>query len=197
VSLQVITLLALFAVFAGLSMNLPLQFGLGLRGMVVSQGAGKKPPLVKLGVLCITVLLLWVFFVRMVFPLPLGLFAYVFLFPLSSLVYCGIEYLAYRFIVKKPVENDGPVNFCDGLAAAALFITLNVAGEFVEAVALAFGFVLGILLAFVILGEIRRRSTMERVPPFLRGTPLSLFSMGLLSLVFSSAALILFRVIGG
>jgi electron transport complex protein RnfA len=188
--------LALFAVFSGLSVNLVLQFGLGMRGVAISQMAGKKPPLVKLGLLFVSVVLLWVVFSYIVSFLPLGFFTYVFLFPLSSAAYFGFEYLAYRFMVKKNVESDNPIGFRDCLAAAALFITLNVAGGFVEALALCFGFVLGILLVYLILGEIRRRSMLEAVPPFLRGTPITLVSMGLLSLIFSSAALVFFRVLG-
>jgi electron transport complex protein RnfA len=185
------------AVFAGLSANLILQCGLGMRGIVISQGAGRKPPLVKLGILFGTILLLWIFFSYIIAPLPLGFFAYILLFPLSALAHSAFEYLTYRFVLKKAVESEGPVNCCDGLCAAALFITLNVAEGFIEALALSLGFVLGILLAFVILGEIRRRSMLERAPAFLRGTPLSLISMGLLSLVFSFAAQIFFRAAGG
>lgn len=189
--------LALFAVFASLSMNLILQCGLGARGITISQGAGKPPPWVKLGVLLVTVVLLWLVFAYVIFSLPLGLFAYVLIFPLSSLVYFGLEYLTCRFGLQKSADVDGPVNFHDGLAAAALFMTLHIAGGLVEALTLAFGFTVGILLAFVILGEIRRRSTLEGAPNSLRGTPLALISMGLLSLIFSSAALLFFRAIGG
>jgi electron transport complex protein RnfA len=189
--------LALFAVFASLSMNLVLQCGLGMRGVVITQGAGKKPPFIKLGILFITVLLLWIFFSYIVFFLPLGFFPYLLLFPLSAAVHFSLEYLVYRFVLQKAVEGESPISFCDALAAAALFITLTVAGGLVEAVILSFGFVLGVLLAFVILGEIRRRSMLEEVPLLLRGTPLSLISMGLLSLIFAAGALLLFRAIGG
>ncbi|MDR0584839.1 MAG: hypothetical protein LBG57_10910 [Treponema sp.] len=189
--------LALFAVFASLSMNLALQCGLDMRGIAVTQKAGEKPPLVKLGILFITILLLWIIFSYIISSLPLGFFMYVLLFPLSALVHFGLEYLVYRFVLKRALESDGPIHYCSGLAAAALFVSLNIAGGFVEAASLSFGFVLGILLVFVIIGEIRRRSMMEAVPRFLRGAPLSLISMGLLSLVFSSAALVFFRVIGG
>jgi electron transport complex protein RnfA len=189
--------LAMFAVFSSLFMNLALQCGLGIRGILLLQGAGKPPPLVKIGLLFVTVLLLWAFFTYLVFPLPLGLFGYLLLFPLSSLTYCGLEYLTCHFVLKKNVESEAPIHGSDGLAAAALFMTLGIADGFVEALTLSFGFVLGILLTFVILGEMRRRSMMEGVPPFLRGTPLGLISMGLLSLVFSSVSLVLFRAIGG
>jgi electron transport complex protein RnfA len=189
--------LALFAVFASLSMNLALHCGLGMRGIAITQEAGGKPPLVKLGIMFITILLLWGIFSRVIFPLPLGFFAYILLFPLSALAYFCLESLACRFVLKKALESGGPITFCDGLSAAALFITLNIAGGFVEAAVLCFGFVLGVLLAFMILGEIRRRSTLEGVPVYLRGAPLALVSMGLLSLIFSSAALLFFRTIGG
>lgn len=189
--------LALFAVFASLSLNLALQCGLGMRGIAVIQKAGAKPPLVKLGILLVTILLLWIICSYGISSLPLGFCMYVLLFPMSALVYFGLEYLVYRFALKTEVESDGPIQYCDGLAASALFVTLNLAGGLVEAASLAFGFVLGVLLVFVILGEIRRRSMLEAVPRFLRGAPLSLISMGLLSLIFSAAALILFRAVGG
>lgn len=189
--------LALFMVFASLSMNLILQCGFCMRGIIISQGAGGRPPFVRLGIMFLTVLSLWIVFSCVIFPLPLGFFAYILIFPLSSLAHFSLEYLAYRFVVKKAPEHDGPINYSDGLSAAALFITLSVAGGFVEALTLSFGFALGALLAFVLLGEIRRRSLMEGTPPVLRGAPLALISMGLLSLVFSSAALICFRAIGG
>jgi electron transport complex protein RnfA len=188
--------LAMFAFFASLSLNLALHCGLGIRGMIISQSAGMKPPFVKLGLLFITVLFLWIIFSYIIFSLPLGFFGYILLFPLSSFAYFSFEYLVYRFALKKAVDSDS-INYCDGMAAAALFITLNIAGGFVEALVLCFGFVLGLLLAFVILGEIRRRSMLEEVPLLLRGTPLSLIAMGLLSLVFASAALLFFRAIGG
>jgi electron transport complex protein RnfA len=82
------------------------------------------------------------------------------------------------------------------LASAALFITLNVAGGFLEAVILALFFSAGIALAVLIINEIRLRSEMEAVPQFLRGSPLILIAMGLLSMIFSSAALMLYRVLG-
>jgi electron transport complex protein RnfA len=191
-----IATLAMFAFFASLSINLALHCGLGIRGMIISQSAGMRPPWVKLGILFITTLFLWIIFSYIIFSLPLGFFGYVLLFPLSSLAYFCFEYLIYRFGLKKAVDNDN-INCYDGLTAAALFITLNIAGGFVEALVLCFAFVLGLLLAFVILGEIRRRSMLEEVPLLLRGTPLSLIAMGLLSLVFASAALLFFRAIGG
>jgi electron transport complex protein RnfA len=96
---------------------------------------------------------------------------------------------------RKMERTFSAVTAYDGLAAAALFVTLNLAESFFDAALLALGFALGILASLLILAEIRRRASMEEVPRFLRGSPLVLVSMGLLSLIFSSAAAILFRVL--
>ncbi|GHV95706.1 hypothetical protein AGMMS50293_20260 [Spirochaetia bacterium] len=189
--------LALLAVFSSLAMNLMFQCGLGIRGIVMHDFQDKKPALVKLLMIFVTVLLLWLIFAKMPAFLSAGFFVYVFLFPASSLAYYGFEYLACRFILKGKTGGESPISFCDGLAAAALFITLNLAANFVEAVALDFGFILGILLSLMILSEIRRHAMLEAVPQFLRGSPLVLISMGLLSLIFSSASVIFFTLIGG
>jgi electron transport complex protein RnfA len=116
---------------------------------------------------------------------------------MSALVYFSLDFLFGRIIQKKTSPGTGTVACCDGLTAAALFLSLHLASGFIEAAVLAFGFAFGILLALLILGEIHRRSEMEAVPRFLRGSPLALISMGLLSLIFSSAALMFFKVIGG
>jgi len=79
---------------------------------------------------------------------------------------------------------------------AALFIVLGVAGSFAQAVMLSFGFSAGTALAVLIVGEIRRRSAMESVPRRLRGGPLVLVTMGLLSLVFTSIAAVFYAVLG-
>ena len=72
---------------------------------------------------------------------------------------------------------------------------LNVARNFVDATALSLGFALGIALAVAIISEIRRRSAMEAVPVPLRGGPLALIAMGLLSLIFSSTALMFYEIL--
>jgi Na+-translocating ferredoxin:NAD+ oxidoreductase RnfA subunit len=56
---------------------------------------------------------------------------------------------------------------------------------------------LGIGVVLIITGEIRRRSVMEAVPPLFRNGPLALIAMGLLSLIFSSAAMMLYKVLEG
>jgi electron transport complex protein RnfA len=189
--------LALLGIFSSFSMNLILQCGLGLRQSAVSPGSDKKLPFIKVGIVFVTTLFLWVLFTSVLFHFNLGFFKYLLVFPLSSLIYFCLEGLLYRGVLKKEVEADGATGFCDGLAGAALFITLNIASGFVEAAVLCFGFSFGMLLVLLILDEIRRRSMMEATPRFLRGSPLMLVSMGFLSLVFSSAAFMLLRALGG
>ena len=189
--------LAMLAIFSGLSVNLILQCGFGLQGIALNKNPGKKEMFTGLGIVFVTVLLLWFVFSFVFSVLPLGLAEYLLLFPASSLVFSFFEYAVHRFVLRITVEKQQPVFPGTWLAAAALFIMLNIAGRFSEAMVLLPGFTLGAVLAFVIIGEIRRRSVMEAVPRFLRGGPLTLVAMGLLSLVFSSAALMFYQVLGG
>jgi electron transport complex protein RnfA len=111
----------------------------------------------------------------------------------------GIEYLSNRFVLLHPVKDIfifWNIFRSSALVTAALFVTLSIAGGLAEAIVLSFGFTSGIALALAIAGEIRRRSEMEAVPRFLRGGPLVLVTLGLLSLVFTSAALMFFEVLG-
>jgi electron transport complex protein RnfA len=184
--------LAALAVFSSLSMNLLLRCGLGMKD---AAGEGDRPvPFVQIGLLAVSVLILWLFFSYIV---PLGFFTYLLLFPGSALVHAGLEQLLFRVILKQEAAKPQSPGFRDGLAAGALFLTLHLASGFLEAMVLSLGFALGTLLSLLILAEIRRRSRMEAVPRFLRGSPLTLVSMGLLSLIFSSAAVILYRAFGG
>jgi electron transport complex protein RnfA len=184
--------LAALAVFSSLSVNLLLQCGLGMRRIIRE---GEKPlPFAQMGLLVLAVLVLWVFFSY----LPaLGFFTYLLLFPLSSLVYAGLEELFFRLTLKRTFPRPQTCCSFDGLTAAALFLSLHLASGFVEAAVLALGFALGLLLSLLILAEIRRRALMEAVPRFLQGSPLTLISMGLLSLIFSSAALMFYHALGG
>jgi Na+-translocating ferredoxin:NAD+ oxidoreductase RnfA subunit len=193
----------LLAVFAGLSMNLILQFGLALKGIAFDDTIGREKLLIGSGILFVTILLLWLIFTFARSVLFLGFLEYVLLFPVSALAVFCLEYVTNRFIVREspplPLFGD---SLCGGtfsggaLAGAALFIMLNVAGNIVDAIALALGFSGSVALVFVIVAEIRRRSRMETIPHWLRGGPLALIAMGLLSLVGVSGALMLFGVLG-
>jgi len=201
--------LLMLAVSAGLSMNLVLQLGFGIREIALAEktvtGGGQSPLrlFLRLGVFFVSVLILWLVFSFARSLLPLGFLEYILVFPVSILVFSGWEYLFERYLPGKfSSENDGgktdPMDAIAGGApiGATLFLALAVAGGFVEALVLSAGFMLGTLVAVVVVAEIRRRAQMEAVPRWLRGAPLSIVAMGLLSLVFSFFAVILFEVLG-
>jgi len=92
------------------------------------------------------------------------------------------------------LNGGAPVN--GAMVGAALFITLGLSGGFAQATMLSFCFSAGAALVVLIGGEIRRRSAMEAVPRCLKGGPLVLIAMGLLSLVLTSLALVFYAVLG-
>jgi electron transport complex protein RnfA len=213
------------AVFSGLSMNLILQFGIGLKQIALDEDSGKNTKwmfFIRMGIYFISIMILWLFFSFLQSVLFLGFFEYILIFPVSSLFFTLIEYLARRlasrtdwrgepvpyncFICEclftgglmteadKSSSNGAPV---DGTpVGAALFIILGLSGSFAQTAALSFGFSAGAALAVLIVVEIRRRSAMEAVPRSLRGGPLVLVTLGLLSLVFASAATVFYAVLG-
>jgi Na+-translocating ferredoxin:NAD+ oxidoreductase RnfA subunit len=83
-----------------------------------------------------------------------------------------------------------------GLAIIALSLTLRLASSFLGAAVLSLGFSLGAFLSVLILNSIYKRASIERIPPVLQGMPLFLIAAGLLSLIFSSLAAILLRILG-
>jgi Na+-translocating ferredoxin:NAD+ oxidoreductase RnfA subunit len=195
-----ITWLVMLAIFSGLSMNLILQFGLSLKGIAFDESIGEERLLAGSGVLCITIIFLWLIFSCIRSVLFLGLLEYVVLFPVSFLVFSILEWMTNSFILKKNTEEEA-ILFGDTvtggvLAGAALFMTLNVAGRLFEAFVLSLGFSCSTALVMVVTGEIRRRAEMETVPHCLRGGPLALIAMSLLSLIFASGALMLLGVLG-
>jgi len=150
----------------------------------------------------------------------LGFFEYILIFPVCSLFFILFEHLARRLVFKTNWRGeivsrnrfisdylfiDSPMtdadqsslnNIFSGMAGAALFVILGLAGSFAQAAMLSFGFATGAALAVLIAGEIRRRSAMEAVSDCLKGGPLVLVAMGLLSLVFISAATVFYAVLG-
>jgi len=200
--------LAALAVFSGLSLNLLLSFALGAAGAAgksIPKGEAKQPlPLLQLGVMFVSVLFLWVFFSFVVPPSWVGFSMFFLFFPLSALVCMGLEFswgrMFSRLFPKAELPSGAKKVFSaftayDGLVPASLILTFILAGTFSGALVLALFFALGNLTAMLILNEIRRRSALERVPHFLRGSPLILISMGLLALVSASVAVIGFRIL--
>jgi electron transport complex protein RnfA len=199
-----VSVLAALGVFAALSCNLILHFGLGIRALTVEKKDNKPSRnfctsrLLEGGLIFLSVLILWVVFTYLLGPLGLGLFRLVLIFPLSVPVCAGLEILFKRFIPQEwgwsPVFRT--ISAYEGLIPAALFLALHTATNVLEAAALAFFFVLGILFPTFVLEEIRRRAGFEAVPRFLRGSPLSILALGIMSLVFASVAALFFNALG-
>jgi electron transport complex protein RnfA len=215
--------LTALGVFSSLSLNLALQFGLGMRGISAGRRKNHPVPFLEAGVIFLSVLILWLFFTYILAPLRSDFFMFFLPFPLSALACIAFEWLLVWLIRRYPVpEPAGSVpaegeeavrggsppvqkkrnprlfrgiSAYDGLVPLALLLTLNVGVTFLEAAVLSLGFALGILLAALILKEIRRRSSLEAVPALLRGDPITLISMGLLSLIFTFAGVMFFNAL--
>jgi len=211
------------AVFSSLSMNLILRFGIGLQRITMEEeprDSGKNAKwmfFIWPGIYFISLMLLWLFFSVLQSVVFLGFLEYILVFPVSSLFFIIIEYFARRLVLRTGWRGGAVSLDCfylmtggefesgalesamssnGAMVGAALFIILELAGGFAEAVTLAFGFSAGAAAAVLIVSEIRRRSTMEAVPRSLRGGPLVFIIMGLLSLVCISAAMVFYAVLG-
>jgi electron transport complex protein RnfA len=189
-------LLLLLLVYSGFAVNLVLQCALGIKGIVESKTPFNLFTLIKLSLIFFTIILLWFFFSRILYSVVPGVLIYVLLFPVSVMVYDGLEFLVFRYVLKKDAQGESVISFPGGITAVAVFICINMANGIPEAAVLAFGFSSGIFFVNLIVMEIRRRAALEAVPFFLRGKPLVLVAMGLLSLAFTTASLLFFRMIG-
>ena len=178
------------------SMNLVLQCGLGMKGAAESNNPFGMSTLIKAGIIFFSVILLWLFFSKIINSIIPGVLVYVLLFPVSSIVYDGLEHLVFSYVYKKDTESECFMNFPGGITAVSVFICVNIADSFLQAVVLSFGFMAGIFLVYLIIREVRKRAALEAVPLFLRGKPLVLITMGMLSLVFSAVSILLFRMAG-
>jgi Na+-translocating ferredoxin:NAD+ oxidoreductase subunit A len=120
---------------------------------------------------------------------------------LSALVCMGLERLVERILPRifskfKGIRKSfSAITAYDGLVPASLIILFITAEAFTDALVIALFFVLGNLTAMLTINEIARRSSLERVPKYLRGTPLILVSMGLLSLISTFAAGIFLKIL--
>ena len=196
--------LAGMAVFSGLSLNLLLQFAIGTAGIAgVNKKAEEKGkiPVIQFIILFISVLLLWIFFSYILPAFWRGFSEYFLFFPLSALVCMGLELIGERLFPKLYSGFRGikktfsAITAYEGLIPASLMIAFAVAGNFADTFVLSLFFTLGNTAAMLILNEIRRRSLLEYVPKYLRGSPLILISMGLLSLISASVAGIFFKML--
>ena len=186
-------------VCAGLSFNLILYFGLGLQSITLSEekSSALSLPFFQAGVLFASVLILWLILTFLLPFLAFGFIEYFLLFPFSVLVCVGVEYLSVQVIPslipdKKHFSADTGYN---GLVFASLFLTLQLAEDIFSALVLSLSFALGTLLTMFLLHYIHKRSILEAVPANIRGRPLMLITLGLLSLIFSSLTTIFFKIL--
>jgi len=197
-----IPVLLLF-IYSAFTINLLLQCGLGIKEAIeASPGCDEwsQPldlsTLIKSVIVFLSIILLWFFFSRVLYSILPGVYLYVLLFPVSFISYDAMEYVIFRYVVKKENQNERMINFYGGITAVAAFLCINIAKNFLETIVLSLGFTAGIFFVKLIIREIRRRAALEAVPLFLRGKPLVLITMGMLSLIFTTASLLLFRMIG-
>ncbi|MDR1930599.1 MAG: hypothetical protein LBQ44_08230 [Treponema sp.] len=182
--------------FSALALNLLLTFALGLQELVSREREPAFHTYYPWPLLFAVTLLLWVILERILAPLAGGMF-YLVLYPLAVLGSFGAERLLFRLF---PKLGKNPVIFrigssYNGLSLAALVLTDILALSFADALLLAFAFSGGGLLAFLIIKEIQKRSFYETLPAGLRGRPMLLLALGLLSLIFSAAAVFFLRVL--
>ena len=184
--------LALF-LFSLMYLNPLFCFGLGVRET--------EEPLCLYPWLIVVVetALLWLFFERLlafVCPWFPGMFL---LFPAALYAGFGLEIAFLRFF---PRFEEGTRFFRLGsdytiVALASLLLTVRLASGFGEAFLLSLAFSGGGLGAVLSVRAIRERAFWETPPRSLRGYPLTLISMGLLSLVFSASALVIVEALLG
>jgi len=189
------TPLLLLFIYSGFTMNILLQCGLGIKGTVESKLNLNITTFIKLALIFLSIILIWLFFSKVILLLFSGIFVYVLIFPISAIVYDGLEYLIFRYLYKNNENTETFISFPTGITAVAVFICINTANNINEALMLSFGFTFGIFLVNIIIREIRRGAELETVPVFLRGKPLVLIAMGMLSLIFTAASLLFFRMI--
>lgn len=185
----------LLFILSGFTINLMLQCGLGIKGAVECKNPINMEVIIRTLLIFFTVIFLWFIFSKVFYTLLPGILIYILLFPVCPIVYDGFEFVVFRCILKKDTENDNYISFPGAITAVSVFLCINIANNFLETVVLSFGFTFGIFLVNVIVREIQKRAAFEAVPYFLRGKPLVLITMGMLSLVFTTASFLFFRMI--
>jgi electron transport complex protein RnfA len=193
--------LAALAVFSGISLNLLIQMGIGIRDFNREPYRPFRFVLFQWLSLFVSTIALWCFFTL----LPVDFFKYFLLFPLTAALGRLWEFIFCRLFPQEDHTEDhkgdhrkrlfSMVSTHSGLVMAALLVTERLAGSFYGVLALTAGFSLGFVAAVYILRAILGRFSGETAHSLLRGTPLLLISMGLLALIFSSLSVIFFRLL--
>jgi electron transport complex protein RnfA len=190
-------MLGLF-IFSGFTLNLILHGALGIGNIVKGQEQSRPIPWFQLGVLFVSVFLLWILASYGLTFLAFGFLEYALLFPLSALVCMGLEAICTRLFPSSVPRYQlfSAATAYDGLVLSSLMLSLLIARTVGEAFILSLGFAMGTWLSIFLLNEIHKRSSLELVPPFMQGRPLMLISMGLLSLLFTALGLTFFNALG-
>jgi electron transport complex protein RnfA len=189
--------LAALAVFAALSLNLLIDLGIGIRDFKQEPYRLFRFIFFQWFSLVVSVAGLWALFTYILTPLSLGFFEYFLLFPLAATLGSFWNFLfIHLFSRENPEERAFSISCAhSGMVTSALLITIRMAGSIPGLLALTFGFSLGFLAALYILRAIMERSLEENVPHILRGTPLLLVSLGLISLIFSALSAVILRLL--
>ena len=189
---------AALALFAGLSVNLLLHIGVGLRDFTREPEQSWVFLILQSLFLAFSIVLLWLLFTYIVTPLSLGFLEYSITLPILAVLFRGVGLAAGRsgkgsdgeFGIFSAISGEHNVNF--GVVMAAFFITLTLAQSIYDALVLSFSFSWGSLFSVLVVKNIHRRISLERLPRFLRGLPLLLVSIGFLALISSAISSILF-----
>jgi electron transport complex protein RnfA len=189
--------LAALAVFSGISLNLLIQMGIGIRDFNREPYRPFRFILFQWLSLFVSTIALWCLFTL----LPVDFLKYFLLFPLTAALGRLWEFIFCRLFPQENHKDDhgkrlfSMVSAHNGLVMAALLLIERLAGSFYGVLALTAGFSLGFVAAVYILRAILGRFSGETAHSLLRGTPLLLITMGLLALIFSSLSAIFFRLL--
>jgi Na+-transporting NADH:ubiquinone oxidoreductase subunit NqrE len=189
--------LAALAVFSGISLNLLIQMGIGIRDFNREPYRPFRFILFQWFSLVVSTIVLWCFFTL----LPVDFLEYFLLFPLIAALGKLWGFISCRLFPQENYKDDhrkrvfSMTSVHNGQVMAVLLVTERLAGSFYEVLALIAGFSLGFLAAVYILRAIHGRFFDETARPLLRGTPLFLITTGLLALIFSSLSVIFLRLL--
>jgi electron transport complex protein RnfA len=182
------------AIFSGLTMNLLVHFCLGFTRIESPRDINLAALGFSALLLAATVLGVYVIFSLVLETIGLGFLALPLILPVTVLIYNALAKALQKGLSRASGSPDAFPD-CDALVVGAAFLTLLAASNFLEALFLASGFALGSALAMLILREIEKKSQWEPVPKSLRGTPITLISMGLLSFIFGAVSSVFLRAL--
>jgi len=189
------TTLAALLVFCALSSSLMVQFALGIPVFSGQEKSLRCLP-IQMIILFLAPLVLWTAAAFLPY-FSGGLFECFLLLPASIFLCLALEFPAAKLFPRAMSARFFPAATAyGGLVPLAALVTWQTAASFRDALLLSFLFVVGVLLPILILIQIRRKAIIEKTPRFLRMQPVLIISLGLLSLVFTEAARLIYTLMG-